>query len=192
MTKIAKHASYPYQICVSGAAKGTTVEHAHHLAERAGKRIAERGHVTLTGSTTGLPDYAAAGAKKAGGVSIGFSPASSRRDHVKSYRLPTKNYDSILCTGFDYTGRDLLLIRSADAVVTIGGRIGTLQEFAVAFEEKTPIGIVVGSGGISDSIKVVLKAAKRNRHTVLFDSDPEKLVDDLVKILDKRYGFAKK
>lgn len=187
MAKIAKRAAYPYQICVSGAAKGTTVQHAHELAEAAGRRIAERGHVTLTGSTTGLPDYAAGGAKKAGGVSIGFSPAASRRDHVKSYQLPTKNYDSILCTGFDYTGRDLLLVRSADAVVMVGGRIGTLQEFAVAFEEKTPIGVVTGSGGVSDAIKGVLKAAKRNRHTVLFDDDPVKLVDELIKILDKKY-----
>ncbi|TAK89540.1 hypothetical protein EPO04_00280 [Patescibacteria group bacterium] len=187
MAKLPPHAQYPYQICVSGAAKGTTVKYAHNLAEQAGKRIAERGHITLTGSTTGLPDYAAGGAKQVGGVSIGFSPASSRRDHVKSYQLPTKNYDSILCTGFDYTGRDLLLIRSADAVVMIGGRIGTLQEFAVAFEEKTPIGIVAGSGGVSDSIKEVLKAAKRNRHTVLFNDDPAKLVDDLIKILDKKY-----
>lgn len=188
MAKLPKHAQYPYQICVSGAARGTTVEHAHELAERAGQRIAERGHITLTGATSGLPDYAAGGAKKAGGVSIGFSPASSRRDHIKSYQLPTKNYDSILCTGFDYTGRDLLLIRSADAVVMVGGRIGTLQEFAVAFEERTPIGIVTGSGGTSDSVKTILKAAKRNRHTILFGDDPAKLVDDLIKILDKKYA----
>ena len=178
---------HPYQICVSGAAKGTTVSHAHEIAEQVGKRIAERGHTLITGATTGLPDYAAKGAKEAGGISIGFSPAVSRREHVKSYRLPTKYYDSILCTGFDYTGRDLLLVRSADAVVTIGGRIGTLQEFAVAFEEKTPIGIVTGSGGITDAIKQVLKAAKRSRHTVLFDDDPKRLVDDLILILNERY-----
>ncbi len=178
----------PYQICISGAAKGTTVAKAHLLAEAAGRRIAELGHVTLTGATSGLPDYAAKGAKAAGGMSIGFSPASSRREHIKSYKLPTQYYDSILCTGFEYTGRDLLLVRSADAVVTIGGRIGTLQEFAVAFEEKTPIGIVVGSGGITDAIKDILRSAKRSRHTVLFDEDPVKLVDRLVAIVDQRYG----
>jgi uncharacterized protein (TIGR00725 family) len=134
-----------------------------------------------------LPDYAAKGAKAAGGVSIGFSPAVSRREHTNSYRLPTANYDSILYTGFDYTGRDLLLVRSADAVITIGGRIGTLQEFAVAFEEKTPIGIVTGSGGIADAIRPILKAAKRNRHTVIFDDDPVRLVNAIVKVLDERY-----
>jgi uncharacterized protein (TIGR00725 family) len=160
---------HPYQICVSGAAKGNTVTHAFALAEATGRRIAETGNTLLSGATNGLPNYAAKGAKEAGGMSIGFSPATTRREHVKSYRLPTKYYDSIVCTGFDYTGRDLLLVRSADAVVIIGGRIGTLQEFAVAFEEKTPIGVVVGSGGTTDVIKLALKAAKRNRRTVLYD-----------------------
>jgi uncharacterized protein (TIGR00725 family) len=175
----------PYQICVSGAAKGTTVDHAFKLAEAAGARIAERGHVLLSGATNGLPNYAAKGAKAAGGVSIGFSPASSRRDHIMSYRLPTEYYDSIVCTGFDYTGRDLLLARSADAMIVVGGRIGTLQEFSVAFEEKTPIGILMGSGGITDVVKSVLKAAKRNRHSVIYDDDPGRLVDRLIELLNE-------
>lgn len=178
----------PYQICVSGAAKGANVQVVHKLAEAAGRRVAETGHVLITGATTGLPDYAAAAARKAGGMSIGFSPAANRRAHIKSYRLPVKNYDGLLFTGFDYTGRDLLLVRSADAVVTVGGRIGTLQEFAVAFEEKTPIGIVTGSGGITDAIKEVLRAAQRSRHTVIYDDDPARLVDRLLVILDKKFS----
>ncbi|HUC86845.1 MAG TPA: hypothetical protein VMR75_00765, partial [Candidatus Saccharimonadales bacterium] len=160
---------HPYQLCVSGAAKGTTVAGAFELAEAAGRRVAETGNTLLTGATTGLPNYAAKGAKQAGGISIGFSPATTRREHVKSYRLPTKHYDSIVCTGFGYTGRDLLLVRSSDAVIIIGGRIGTLQEFAVAFEEKTPIGVVVGSGGTTGIIKAALKVAKRSRHSVIYD-----------------------
>lgn len=183
-----KQAQYPYQLCVSGSAKGSTVQYAHKLASAAGARIAQRGHVLLTGATSGLPDYAAAGAKANGGVSIGFSPAVTRAHHIKTYRLPVKNYDSIICTGFDYTGRDLLLVRSSDAVITIGGRIGTLQEFAVAFEEKTPIGIVTGSGGITDVIQMVLRAAKRSRNTVLYDDDPARLVDRLIEILDEKYA----
>jgi uncharacterized protein (TIGR00725 family) len=178
---------HPYQICISGAAKGSTVTHAYKLAQAAGARVAERGQVLLTGATNGLPNFAAKGAKSAGGVSIGFSPATTRLEHVKSYRLPTEYYDTIVCTGFDYTGRDLLLVRSADAVLTIGGRIGTLQEFAVAFEEKTPVGILLGSGGITDIIRNILKAAKRNRHTVVFDDDPIRLVDRLISILDAKY-----
>lgn len=178
-------AALPYQICLSGAARGTTVEHAHLLAAAAGKRIAERGHVLLTGATTGLPDAAAEAAQKAGGISVGFSPAASRRAHLHTYRLPVGHYDTMLYTGFDYTGRDLLLVRSSDAVVMVGGRIGTLQEFAVAFEERTPIGVIVGSGGTASVVPEILKAAKRHRATVLFDEDPARLVDRLLEILDQ-------
>lgn len=187
MTRKAEVANVPFQICVSGAAKGSTVTHAHELASAVGRRIAELGHITLTGATSGLPDYAAAAARKAGGVSVGFSPAASRRAHIKSYHLPVNNYDTMLYTGFDYTGRDLLLVRSADAVVTVGGRIGTIQEFAAAFENRTPIGVLTGSGGVADAIPALMKAAKRSRATVIYDDDPARLVDRLVAILHKSY-----
>ena len=56
-----------YQICVSGAAKGDSVEDGKELATRLGAAIAKAGHALLTGATIGLPDYAAIGYKQAGG-----------------------------------------------------------------------------------------------------------------------------
>ncbi len=53
-----------YQICVSGAAKGASVEEGKHLAEQLGKAIAEAGHALMTGATIGLPNYAAEAYKK--------------------------------------------------------------------------------------------------------------------------------
>ena len=58
----------------------------------------------------------AKGAKEAGGIVIGLSPAVSKAAHVKSYRLPLDYHDLIVYTGFDYAGRNLLLTRSADAI----------------------------------------------------------------------------
>src|SRR5262245_45707890 len=128
-----------YQICVSGAAKGQTVEQGKKLAHEVGAAIARAGHSLMTGATTGLPDEAAQGYKKAGGhMSLGLSPASTKVEHVMKYRLPTASYDCILYTGLHYGGRDALLINSADAVVSIGGRLGTLHEFTIAAETRTP------------------------------------------------------
>ena len=53
-----------YQICVSGAAKGQSVEEGRELANSAGLAIAKAGHGLLTGATIGLPNYAAEGYKK--------------------------------------------------------------------------------------------------------------------------------
>lgn len=176
-----------YQICVSGAARGDSIETGKILAAAAGREIVRRGHLVTTGATRGLPYYAAAAAKKEGGKdisSIGFSPAASRLAHIKKYQLPIDVFDTILYTGFEYTGRNLLLIRSADAVVMVGGRIGTLNEMTIAIEERKPLGVLLGSGGMTDEVEHVLKAAKRARTGIIFDHDPVALVDQLIKLIE--------
>lgn len=177
-----------YQICVSGAAKGDSVEHGKKLALEMGVAIAAAGHSLLTGATTGLPNYAAIGYKKAGGkMSVGLSPASSKVEHVLKYRLPIADYDSIIYTGLHYVGRDTLLITSADAVISIGGRLGTLHEFTIAMETETPIGFLQGAGGISEEIQKIVEIAKplSRASEMVFSESPEELMAELTKLLDK-------
>ncbi|MGH7241763.1 MAG: hypothetical protein ACREGB_05695 [Candidatus Saccharimonadales bacterium] len=176
-----------YQICVSGAAKGTSVEEGKELARELGAAIARAGHSLLTGATIGLPNYAAEGYKAAGGtMSVGISPASSKIEHVMKYRLPTKDYDTILYTGLHYVGRDTLLITSSDAVVSIGGRLGTLHEFTIAMETDTPIGFLQGAGGVSEQIQTLMNLAHPLRHGafVTFNENADKLIADLANFLD--------
>jgi uncharacterized protein (TIGR00725 family) len=172
-----------YQICVSGAALGSSVKTGAKLAAAIGTEIAKRGHITLTGATKGLPYEAARAAQIAGGFSMGFSPAASRISHVKKYHLPLNAFDAILFTGFEYTGRNLLLIRSSDAVVMVGGRIGTLNELTIAIEERKPIGVLLGSGGMTEEVEHVLKAARRARTGIIFSHDPADLLDQLIDLI---------
>src|SRR3954471_12172864 len=163
-----------YQICVSGAAKGGSVEEGRVLAMQLGKAIAKAGHSLMTGATVGLPNYAAEGYKKAGGkMSVGISPASSKVEHVMKYRLPIKAYDTIIYSGLHYVGRDTLLITSSDAVVSVGGRIGTLHEFTIAVETDTPVGFLQGAGGIGDEIRHLIEVARpiRTGAMITFNSD---------------------
>ena len=182
-----------YQICVSGAAKGHSLTEGRELAWAAGAAIAKRGHALLTGATTGLPNYSAQGYKSSGGkISLGLSPASSKIEHVHKYRLPVTSYDSILFTGLHYVGRDTLLINSSDAVISIGGRLGTLHEFTIAMETDTPIGFLQGAGGISTQIMDILHAAGENRNeNVVFSDDPEDLIEQLTELLNRQNkGYA--
>jgi len=176
-----------YQICVSGAAKGKSVEQGVEMARLLGAAIADAGHSLMTGATSGLPESAARGYKKAGGkMSLGLSPAATKVEHVLKYRLPTSCYDAILYTGLHYGGRDALLINSADAVVALGGRLGTLHEFTIAAETQTPIGILEGAGGVSDQIKSLLALLPNaNPDLVIFDSDAGSLISKLTRVLDK-------
>lgn len=177
-----------YQICVSGAAHGDSVEEGKMLARALGAAIAEAGHTLMSGATVGLPNYAAEAYKKAGGkMSVGVSPASSKIEHVLKYRFPIKSYDAIFYTGLHYVGRDALLIHSSDAVVSIGGRLGTLHEFTIAMETETPIGFLQGAGGISDEIKTIIALARplpRGAEAIFSDSATD-LVAKLTAILDK-------
>lgn len=178
-----------YQVCVSGAARGPSVDLAAGLAGRVAREIVRRGHLVVTGATRGLPYFAAVAAKEASGphvASIGFSPAASRLAHIKKYRLPTDAFDTIVYTGFEYTGRNLLLVRSCDAVIMVGGRIGTLNELTIAIEERKPIGILLGSGGMTVEVEAVLKAAKRARTGIIFGHDPAALVDDVIDIIETK------
>jgi len=176
-----------YQICLSGAAKGESAEQGKKLAEEVGAALARAGHTLMTGATTGLPNAGARGYKAAGGkMSLGLSPAATKVEHVMKYRLPTDSYDCILYTGLHYGGRDALLINSADAVISIGGRLGTLHEFTIAAETHTPIGVLDSAGGISAQIEGLLKLLPNaNPDFVIFEKDPDELVAKLTKMLDK-------
>lgn len=176
-----------YQICVSGAAKGRSVEEGKELAIKLGEAVAKAGHSLLTGATIGLPNYAAEGYKAAGGtMSVGISPAASKIEHVVKYRLPTEAYDTILYTGLHYVGRDTLLITSSDAVVSIGGRLGTLHEFTIAMETDTPIGFLQGAGGVSEQIESLMELAQplSRDAMVTFSESSDKLVKELTDHLD--------
>lgn len=179
-----------YSICVSGAAAGESVDHSHTLAERLGKAIAKSGHVLTTGATVGLPFYAAQAASKAGGLSIGFSPATSLREHVHKYRLPIGVFNFINFTGLHYVGRDVYLVQSSDAVITVGGRFGSLHEFTTALESNMPCGVLTGSGGVADMIPGLLDKLKApNKHLIVIDDNPETLVEKIIQLLDTQIGY---
>lgn len=180
-----------YQICVSGAAKGESVEEGRLLAGELGIAIARAGHTLLTGATVGLPNYAALAYKKAGGLmSVGISPAASKVEHVMKYRLPTEAYDAILYTGLHYVGRDMLLITSSDAVVSIGGRLGTLHEFTIAMETAKPIGFLQGAGGISEEVQTLMSLAHPlpTGSMVTFNESATELLRDLTDHLDVEHA----
>lgn len=175
-----------YSICVSGAASGETVKKARPLAEKLGEEIAKTGHILTSGATVGLPFYAARAAFKAGGMSIGFSPASSLREHVNKYRLPIGMFNFINFTGLDYVGRDVYLVQSSDAVITVGGRFGSLHEFTTAIECGKPCGVLLGSGGAADMIpQLMIELEAPHQSMVVFDDDPVQLVHKLIALLDK-------
>jgi len=173
-----------YKICVSGAAEtGHCAKKALELAEEVGREIVRQGGVVVTGATCGIPYWAAKGAKEEDGIVIGLSPAASKKSHLKKYRLPLDFHDVIVYTGFNYSGRNLLLTRASDGVVVVCGRLGTLNEFTIAFEDNKPIGVLVESGGTADMIKEIVEKSHRGPGKIVYDSTPKALIEKLLKLI---------
>lgn len=179
-----------YQICVSGAATGDSVMASKDLAFRLGQEIVRQGKILTTGATVGLPHYAALGAvsvKGRTGLSIGFSPASSFRQHVNTYKLPFKPFDYINFTGMSYVGRDTHLVLSSDAVITVGGRMGSLHELATALESRKVCGILLGSTALADYVPTLLQNVEApGTKDIIYDNNPERLVRKVIARLDEK------
>jgi len=175
-----------YKIVISGAAR---VSHCckdiKEITKEVGREIARQKCILVTGATTGVPYFAALGCKEVGGFSVGFSPATSEAAHVKTYKLPTDVFDVMIYTGADYTGRNLIMTKSADGVIIICGRMGTLHEFATAFEIRKPIAVLEGTGGTADKIRNLIKGPSRVTKRVVFAREPKDLVKKLIKLIDK-------
>src|SRR3989344_5508900 len=180
------HPHLKIKICVSGAAEtGHCAPDAMEKTKELGRQIVKHGAVLVTGATTGTPYWAAIGAKEAGGFVGGVSPAGSEKEHVEKYELPLDNHYIIIYTGFGYAGRNLLLTRAADAIVISCGRIGTLNEFTVAFEDQKPIGILENTGGIADEVRNIVDKAHRRSGKIIYDSDPKTLRGESIELIRK-------
>jgi uncharacterized protein (TIGR00725 family) len=181
-----------YKIAVSGAAR---VKHCckniKQISKEVGREVARQKCVLVTGGTTGVPYFAALGCKEKKGFSVGFSPATSEAAHLKTYKLPVDPFDVMIYTGADYTGRNLIMTKAADAVIIVCGRMGTLHEFVTAFEIKKPIGVLEGTGGTADKIRQIVKGPSRVTKMVIYEREPKKLVKKIIKLIKKEKKVEK-
>ncbi|MCX6713170.1 MAG: hypothetical protein NTY66_03130 [Candidatus Vogelbacteria bacterium] len=174
------------KICVSGAAETSHCgEGALDMALELGREIARQGAVIVTGATTGFPLWAAKGAKEEGGFSLGLSPAQTEKEHVESWGLPLDYMDFIVYTGQAFAGRDILLTRTSDAVILGCGRIGTIHEFTVAYEDNKPLGILRGPWMTDEVIKMIMDNGYRPNEKVVFEEDPKILVAKMIELVRK-------
>jgi len=101
------------------------------MAEEVGRLIAERGAVLLCGGLGGIMEASAKGAKDAGGLTLGVLPQDDK-GHANPF------IDVPVATGLGI-GRNVIIARTADALVAIGGQYGTLSEIAFSLQLKKPV-----------------------------------------------------
>ena len=140
-----------------------------------------------------MPQIAAQAGAKEKGIILSYSPAKNLKEHLEppiSYPYPAKNTELIF-TGQGKIGRNVLSILECDGVIFIGGGIGTLNEFSIAYHEGKIIGILEIVGSI---IEKILKmegdfksgAGKEIKAKIVKDKDPKKLVEKVLEEIKKR------
>ncbi len=173
----------PITVGVMGSAGGKPPESAYRKVFKLGQEIAKRGFVLITGACPGLPHEAIKGAKTKGGITVGISPALNFGEHMLKYKSPCSGYDAMIYTGSGLMGREIENIRSCDLVIFAGGRSGTLGEFAIAYDEAKVIGVLLGTNGITDKLKTIIRFInKETGAKVVYDDDPAKLLDKLIEV----------
>lgn len=119
-------------VSVIGAGAATPEERAQ--AEEVGRLIGEAGAVLVCGGLGGVMEAACRGAKKAGGLTLGFLPGESPQ-------TSNPHLDIALPTGLGEV-RNALVARSADGVIAVGGALGTLSELAFAIKKRLPVAAI--------------------------------------------------
>jgi len=155
-----------------------------NIAEKAfiiGRLLARKNVLVLTGAGLGYPYYAAKGAFSDSGTVVGISPAESKEEHIAKYKFMTDAFTSIEYTSMGIPGRNYALIKEADAVIIIGGQIGTLNEFSIAFHENKPIAVLKESGGITSLIPNIAEICDTSKqNTIIYEAEPEMLVEKII------------
>lgn len=176
-----------YNIVVSGAAEvGHCCEKIEEISKEVGREIARQKHTLISGATTGVPYFSAIGCNEEGGFNVGFSPAATEKEHLKAYKLPLEPFNIMIYTGGDYAGRDIIMTKSADAVIIVCGRIGTLHEFTTAVETQKIIGVLEGTGGMADKIRGIAESYCKVAKKIIYDRDPKMLVRKVIKEIERQ------
>jgi uncharacterized protein (TIGR00725 family) len=101
------------------------------LAEEVGRLVAKKGAILVCGGLGGIMEAACRGAKSAGGRTVGILPQATKE-------MANQYVDVAIATGFG-EGRNVIIARTADAVIAVAGEYGTLSELAYTLKMGKPV-----------------------------------------------------
>ena len=152
-------------IAVIGGSQPTSKE--TKVAEEVGRQLAKQGAILVCGGLGGVMEATCKGATAEGGITIGILPGDNRQAANPYVQIP-------IVTGIGYA-RNVAVVKSAQAVIAIGGNYGTLTEIGHALQSDLPvIGLdtwaisrngeqddsIIPAGSPAEAVKKALELAK--------------------------------
>ena len=147
----------PRHIGVIGA--GECSDKIYQLARNLGSEIGKKGWILVCGGLGGVMEAAARGCAEAGGMTVGILPGLDKASANLYIKIP-------LATGLG-EGRNLLVVRASDVLVSVAGGYGTLSEIALALKVNKP---------------VIGLETWENIRGVQYVSDPEEAIQKIIEL----------
>lgn len=172
-----------YQIAIIGYAgleeypKGMIIKpEVFDYAYQLGKLIAKQGWTVITGGKSGVMEAANKGCKDANGISVGVVTGDKRF-------TANKYVDVEVIPGTFNCGEEMTLVTMSDALIILGGGMGTLQEITIAYRQGKPIFSIRGLGGWSEKFEQVVQLDERDKVRIEYSNSPEDLMNKLTLLL---------
>ena len=152
-------------IAVIGAGDPSAEE--ARLAEEVGRELARHGAALVCGGLGGVMEAACRGAASEGGLTIGILPGDSPLAANPYVQVP-------IVTGLGHA-RNIAVVKSARAVIAVGGSYGTLSEIAHARQSNIPViglntwelsrngrkdGSIIPAGDPAEAVNIALGAIR--------------------------------
>jgi len=144
------------------------------LAEAVGRDLAKQGAILICGGLGGVMEAACRGASSEGGVTVGILPGDNRDTANPYIQIP-------IATGLGYA-RNIAVVKSAQAVIAIGGSYGTLSEISHALQSGIP---VVGLSTWS------LSKNSQEDNSIIRAQDPAEAVNKALSLAENQANMAR-
>jgi len=152
---------------------GEIDEDVKKICYKIGKDIAKAGCVLICGGRNGVMEEVCRGAVENGGLTIGILPSENKDDANKYVQIP-------IATGMGYA-RNVIITASADGLIAINGRYGTLSEIGFALGYDKPVVLVKDSKGVCDDVDF----SKANFEN-LYRTDVDNAVNLCLKLINEK------
>lgn len=154
------------RICISVIGASVASEGELSIARELGREIARAGATLICGGLTGVMEAAAKGAREEGGLTIGILPGEDPSSANPYIDVP-------IVTGLNFA-RNVIVAYSGDAVIAVGGKLGTLTEIAFALMKDKP---VIGIGTWD------LEEGRLESHKIVLTSNAEEAIKKAFEII---------